>query len=217
MAAVAVSFVIALARLGRGAEPAVPALALAIVFNLAAYLPTPYVQDLLSTREISAVLPFGAVLAGRILGGPVMRARLVPALAAALVACAVALGYHAAPSAVPPKNQPLASWLTARHLSAGLSPDYWVANSTTLDTGGRITVRQVSLGQGTAARPFTWGFKAAWYDAQTARAGFLVTSDSSPGTWRQAAVRAFGPPAQVLRPAGYTVLVWHKNPLADIR
>jgi hypothetical protein len=217
MAAVAVSFVIALARLGRGAEPAVPALALAIVFNVAAYLPTPYVQDLLSTREISAVLPFGAVLAGRILGGPVVRARLVPALAAALVACAVALGYHAAPSAVPPKNQPLASWLTARHLSAGLSPDYWVANSTTLDTGGRITVRQVSLGHGTAARPFTWGFKAAWYDPQTARAGFLVTSDSSPGSWREAAVRAFGPPAQVLHPAGYTVLLWHANLLADIR
>ncbi len=217
MAAVAVSFVIALARLGRGAEPAVPALALAIVFNVAAYLPTPYVQDLLSTREISAVLPFGAVLAGRILGGPVVRARLVPALAAALVACTVALGYHAAPPAVPPKNQPLASWLTARHLTAGLSPDYWVANSTTLDTGGRITVRQVSLGQGTAARPFTWGFKAAWYDPRSARAGFLVTSDSSPGTWREAAVRAFGPPAQVLHLAGYTVLVWHKNLLADIR
>ena len=216
VAAVAVAFVIALARLGRGAEPAVPGLALAIVFNVAAYLPTPYVQDLLSTREISAVLPFGAVLAGRILGGPVVRARLVPALAAALVACAVALGYHAAPSAVPPQNQNLAGWLAARHLTAGLSPDYSVANSTTLDTGGRITVRQVSLRQGTAARPVTWGFKAAWYDPQTVRAGFLVISDSSPGTWREAAVRAFGRPAQVLYPAGYTVLAWHKNLLAGL-
>ncbi len=217
VAAVAVSFVIALARLGRGAEPAVPALALAIVFNVAAYLPTPYVQDLLSTREISAVLPFGAVLACRILGGPVARARLVPALAAALAAFAVALGYHAAPAAVPPENQALASWLAARHLTAGLSPDYWVANSTTLDSGGRITVRQVSLGQGTAMHPFTWGFKNAWYDPRTTRAGFLVASDTTPGAWRGAAVRAFGPPALVLRPPGYTVLVWHKNLLVDIR
>ena len=30
-------------------------------------------------------------------------------------------------------------------------------------------------------------------------------------------MRTFGPPAQVLRPAGYTVLVWHKNLLAGLR
>ena len=82
MAAVAVSFVIALARLGRGAEPAVPALALAIVFNVAAYLPTPYVQDLLSTREISGRPAVRRGAGWPILGGPVVRARLVPALAA---------------------------------------------------------------------------------------------------------------------------------------
>jgi hypothetical protein len=217
VAAVGVAFAVALSRLGRGAEPAVPALALAIIFNVAAYLPSPYVQDLLSTREISAVLPFGAVLAGRVLGGPVVRARLAPVLAAALVACAVVLGYQAAPPAVPARNQPLAGWLAVRHLTAGLSPDYWVANSTTLDAGGRITVRQVSLSNGTLVRPLSWGFKAAWYDPRTSAARFLVASDTSPGDWQGAAARAFGPPAQVLRPPGYTVLVWHKNLLGDIR
>ena len=30
-------------------------------------------------------------------------------------------------------------------------------------------------------------------------------------------MRAFGPPAQVLHPAGYTVLVWHQNLLAGLR
>ena len=216
-AAAAVAFIIAVSRLGRGAEPATGALALAIVFNVAAYVPTTYVQNLLSVREIAAVLPFGAVLAGRVLGGPAVRARLAPVLAAATLACAVALGYHAARPAVPAANQPLASWLAARHLTAGLSADYWVANSTTLDAGGRITVRQVSLSHGTLVRPLSWGFRAGWYDPAAHRAVFLVGTDTTRRHWRGAAVRAFGPPALVLRPPGYTVLVWHKNLLADIR
>jgi hypothetical protein len=212
---------IALSRLGRGQEPAVPALALAIVFNITAFLPTSYVQNLLSSREISAVLPFGAVLAGRVLAAPLARAlaggRLATGLAVAGAACAVALGYHAAQPAVPAQNQTLASWLAARHLSAGLSGDYWVANSTTLDAGGRITVRQVSLGHRVLVRPLSWGFRRAWYNPATSYADFLVASDKSPGGWGAAAFRTFGPPAQTLHLAGYTVLVWHKNLLAGIR
>ena len=216
-AAAAVAFLVAVSRLGRGAEPATGALALAIVFNIAAYVPTDYVQNLLSAREISAVLPFGAVLAGRVLGGPAVRARLAPVLAAAAVACAVTLGYHATRPPVPAANQPLASWLAARHLTAGLSADYWVANSTTLDAGGRITVRQISLSHGTLVRPLSWGFQAGWYDPAAHRAVFLVGTDTTRRDWQGAAARAFGPPAQVLRPPGYTVLVWHKNLLGDIR
>jgi hypothetical protein len=228
-AAAAVACLIALRRLGRGGEPAVPGLALAIVFNVVAFLPTPYVQNLLSTREISAVLPFGAVLAGRVLAAPLARtrthsrastragARLTVALAAAGAACAVALGYHAAQPAVPAQNQSLASWLAARHLASGLSADYWVANSTTLDAGARITIRQVSLSHRHLVRPLSWGFRLDWYDPATAYADFLVASDKSPRGWGAAAFRAFGPPVQVLHLAGYTVLVWHKNLLADVR
>ena len=216
-AAAAVAFLVAVSRLGRGAEPATGALALAIVFNIAAYVPTDYVQNLLSAREISAVLPFGAVLAGRVLGGPAVRARLAPVLAAAAVACAVTLGYHATRPPAPAANQPLASWLAARHLTAGLSADYWVANSTTLDAGGRITVRQISLSHGTLVRPLSWGFQAGWYDPAAHQAVFLVGTDTTRRDWQGAAARAFGPPAQVLRPPGYTVLVWHKNLLGDIR
>ena len=38
-----------------------------------------------------------------------------------------------------------------------------------------------------------------------------------PMTTASAAVRTFGPAAQVLHPAGYTVLVWNKNLLAGLR
>ena len=220
VAAVAVAFVIALGRLGRGDELVIPGLAVAIVLNVAAYLPSLFVQDLRSTREISAVLPFAAVLAGRLLAGPLHRARLSFALAALGLVFAAELGYHAAQPAQPAQNQSLASWLAGQHLTGGLSADYGVANSTTLDSGGRITVRQIALTGGALARPAPRELKSTWYDPASQYASFIVASDAKPGDWSAewaAAVRAFGPPAQVLHPAGYTVLVWHQNLLAGLR
>ena len=52
-------------------SPAELAFAVAIVVNLAAFLLT--AQSLAATREIAGVLPLGAVLAGRLLAGPVTR------------------------------------------------------------------------------------------------------------------------------------------------
>jgi hypothetical protein len=220
LAAAAAALGLALWRLGRAGELAVPALGLAILFNLAVYVPSPYVQDLLSTREISGVLPFAAVLAGRLLAGPLLRARLVPALAAYLIACAVVLGYHASLPAEPPQNASLAAWLAAEHLRSGLSPDYWVANSTTLDTGGRITVRQISVNQGTLIQPVGWGFKGSWYDPQTQQAQFIVTSDISSADWadvKKAAIGTYGPPARTFQDGNRLVLVWNANLLAGLR
>ena len=223
VAAAAVAFVLALGRLGRDDELVVPGLAIAIVLNIAAYVPTSLVQDLRSTREISAVLPFAAVLAGRLLAGPLLRARLTAVLAVAGAVCAAALGYHAAQPPQPAQNQSLAAWLASRHLSGGLAVNYWAANSTTLDSGARITVRQVGLlggpGHGILVRPLPRELKSDWYSPASQYANFYVTSDTNPASASEqaAAVRTFGPPAQTLHPAGYTVLVWHKNLLADIR
>ena len=220
VAAVAVAFVIALGRLGHGDELVIPGLAVAIVLNVAAYLPSLFVQDLRSTREISAVLPFAAVLAGRLLAGPLHRARLSFALAALGLVFAAELGYHAAQPAQPAQNQSLATWLAGQHLTGGLSADYGVANAATLDSGGRITVRQIALTGGALARPAPRELKSTWYDPASQFASFIVANDAKPGDWsaeRAAAVRAFGPPAQVLYPAGYTVLVWHQNLLAGLR
>ncbi len=220
VAAVAVAFVIALGRLGRDDELAVPGLAIAIVLNVAAYVPTTLVQDLRSTREISAVLPFAAVLAGRVLAGPLLRARLTAALAVTGAVCAAALGYSAAQPPQPAQNQSLAAWLASRHLSDGLAVNYWVANSTTLDGGARIAVRQVGMGNRFIVRPLPRELKTGWYSPASQYADFYVANDVNPGNSaaeEAAAVRTFGPPAQVLHPAGYTVLVWHKNLLDGLR
>jgi hypothetical protein len=239
VAAVAVAFCLAVSRLGRGGELVVPGLAVAIICNVAAYVPTPFVQDLLSTRDIAAVLPFAAVLAGRELAGPLLarpllagpvpagpvpaapalRARLTAALAVVAVACAAALGYNAAQPGVPAQNQSLVAWLAARHLNGGLAVDYWAANSVSLDSGNRVTVRQVGLAGGVLTEPVPRELNVDWYRPAAHYADFYVASDSDTAHSSElaAAVRTFGPPAQVLQPAGYTVLVWHKNLLAVLR
>jgi hypothetical protein len=229
--AVAVAALLALTRLGRAGDLMIGGLALGIAINVAAYVTTPYAQNLLSTRELAAVLPLGAVLAGRQLAGPLLRARrlrgrqlragFLAVLATVLVLDVAALGYHAAQPARPADNQALADWLVTHHLTAGLSTDYWVANSTTLDADGQVTVRQISINHHwRLARPVTWGNRSDWYDPNQYRATFIVVNDARPGAWIaewHGAVHAFGRPARTLHPDGYTVLVWHRNLLAGIR
>jgi hypothetical protein len=62
-------------RFFRARELLVPALALAIAVNLAGFLLT--AQTLAATREIAAVLPLGAVLAGRLLAPRLLAPRLL--------------------------------------------------------------------------------------------------------------------------------------------
>ena len=67
-------------RFFRARELLVPALAVAVVVNLAAFVLT--AQTLAATREIAAVLPLGAVLAGRLLAGRLLAWRPLAAAAA---------------------------------------------------------------------------------------------------------------------------------------
>jgi hypothetical protein len=96
-----------------------------------------------------------------------------------------------------------------------------VANSTTLDAGGRITVRQTSIDRNwRLIPPEVWGNQSGWYDPDHYRATFIVEPDARPRAWTAewwSAVRTFGRPARTLHPDGYTVLVWHRNLLAGIR
>ena len=94
-------------------------------------------STLFDTREIAAVLPFGAVLAGRLLARPLIRARLTPVLAGVLALYAVALGYGVSQPQASNTEQALVGWLEAHHLSTGLGT-YTEDNVTTLDSGGRV-------------------------------------------------------------------------------
>ncbi|HME67865.1 MAG TPA: hypothetical protein VKG61_23450, partial [Streptosporangiaceae bacterium] len=203
-------------------------LLLAIVLNLLVYIPSTLADATdLNAREFAVVLPFGAVLAGRVLAEPLTtrlrggevdvlgwlrgrrwRAGLASALAVGYLA---SLGYAAAQPSVPPANAQLATFLTEHHLTSGVS-GYWLSSIVTVGSDGTVVVRAVQP----SLRPYLWETKGSWYDE---RATFLVTENQA-GYFNHfqpsaSALAALGPPARTYHVGPYTVLVWNKNLLSS--
>jgi hypothetical protein len=190
-------------------------LTVAIIINLAAFAFSRLTGGLYHFRLIVAVLPFGAVLAGRLLSGPVMRLRLVPALSVVLACYLAVLGYSVAQPAVPAQDQALADWLVAHHLKTGLTG--WNANVITLGTDGRVLLLVTYFGWYGAA-PDLYQSKASWYDRRLHYADFVVSTTGGgpdPVSYR-IAVADFGRPARIYHFGGHTIMIWDKNLLADL-
>jgi hypothetical protein len=210
-----------------------PVLATAIAINVAAYVVSVIPVGVFDTREIVAVLPFGAVLAGRMVPGRLagVPRRLKPALAwasAGVLACYLAaLGYGAAQPPVADSEQAIVPWLEAHHLTTGLGT-YIEANLITLDSGGRVAVRTVSW-QFSGNVPRSFESNADWFDPRHNFANFIVTNtaDTTPnrdGSLRRssmipsAAIAALhaGPPVHVYRYKTFTIMVWNHNLLDNL-
>jgi hypothetical protein len=210
-----------------------PVLATAITINIAAYSVSIVSARVWDAREILAVLPFGAVLAGRMVAGSLagVPRRLKPALACAfacVLACYLAgLGYGAAQSPVPDSEQAVIPWLEAHHLTSGLGT-YVEANLLTLDSGGRVAIREVAWRSGGDAPRF-FETKASWYDPRHSYANFILTNsaehwgmDGGPnrliGLIPRSAVAALhaGPPAHVYHYKTFTIMVWNHNLLDNL-
>ncbi|HEY2490427.1 MAG TPA: hypothetical protein VGI37_13050, partial [Streptosporangiaceae bacterium] len=110
-----------------GADLVADVLVVAIVANIAAYFLFYQIKNVDQAHEIGPVLSLGAALAGRLLGGPLLRARLVPALAAGLACYAVMLGFSAAGRQAPPDNAAVTVWLEQHGLRSGIA-GYWEAS-----------------------------------------------------------------------------------------
>jgi hypothetical protein len=118
----------------------------------------------------------------------------------------------------PAQGQELASWLAAHRLTCGLA-DYWLANSITVDSGGRVAVRAIKAGA--RAWPYLWETMPSWYEPATHLANFVVLPSYGPGPWNLAPsagvmLHTFGQPAQVYLLPGNTVLVWDSNLLGKL-
>jgi len=191
-------------------------LALGILINLVAYLLSTTPTTYWSAREIAFVLPAGAVLAGRMLAGRFRVARLVPAMAVVLACYVAALGYTVAQPSVPAISQDLADWLTAHHLTYGLS-SYGLANTTTLASGGAVDLRPTNwYNADVGAGPYE--FNQSWYNPQTHDANFIVLVNP-PVPLNQIAMwevrDRFGPPAQTYDVGRYIIMVYDTNLLTD--
>jgi len=193
-----------------------------VLVGLIAYMLGQRVSDIMSTREFAEVLPFSAVLAGRLLAPAVIRARLVPALAVVLGCYLVSLGQAASAPSVPPMSQGLATWLSGHGLRYGLA-SYWQANIVSLTTGERVMVVPVSPAThapGSLVRRDEWESTEAWYDPRLHYANFAVQMTKPtalPAFLPSASLQAtFGPPARTYLVGPYRVLVWNKNLLTQL-
>jgi hypothetical protein len=209
------AFCIGARRLLHAQDRLVPLLVVGITVLLAAFVVTDEALGIGSSHEIAPVLPFGAVLAGRLLPGRRVTTALTPVLLAALVGYAGVLGYSSTRPAPPSPVNAVATWLTARHLTAGIG-GYWEANVLTVSTGGRIAVRSVTLSCGRFA-PYAWETRRAWYEPPDT-ATFLIIPLPEGGMNGTSALAAaqFGAPRLATRIDGFEVLVWDHNLLPAV-
>lgn len=198
----------------------VQGLVVSIVFLLLAYTFVLSPTVLGGAHEIVGVLPMSAVLAGRLLGPSLVRAKLLPALAIVLVCCIGSL-MHQAVQPPPSTDEAIGSWLHAHGLTYGLS-DYWDANNITLATGQQVRVRSLSKDSGSVVRR-PWESKDTWYTAASGDARFFVIPTNYPScphpldtfrSWIQSIRNTFGAPAKTYRVDGFEVMIYTHNMLA---
>jgi hypothetical protein len=219
---VTIGVVVGVVRIFRPGDLIVPVFAVAILANAGAYMISTHAQDLLGAREMAAVLPLGAVLAGRVLGDRLAawtraaRYWLTPVLAVLAAGYLAALGFGASQPARPGPNEPLAAWLTAHGLTGGLAT-YWQANSTNVDSHGRLVLSAVVQDPRDRLVPYLWETNEANYDPARRYANFVVADGPSalPGM-KLSAELTFGKPAQIYQADGYTIMVWNKNLLTEL-
>jgi hypothetical protein len=181
-----------------------------------------HAQSLLGAREMAEVLPLGAVLAGRVLGRRILawiraaKGWFVPVLAVLAAGYLATLGFGAAQASVPAENEPLASWLVAHRLTDGLAT-YWQANSTTVDSRGRVQLSAVVQNPRDRLVPYEWETDDANFDPARHYANFVVAGGPSalPGMQLSAEL-TFGHPQRTYHADGYTILIWNTNLLAKL-
>ena len=173
-------------------------------------------SPVVGAHEIIPVLPFGAALAGRLLGGRLVKPRLALALAVGLACYLGALAYNDNQPVQTPWHQDLAAWLTAHHLKYGLA-GYWESNVTTLDSGGQVRVASLAAG---GAAPDAYESDAAWYNPAVSTANFIVSVSwpaSDVSVIRPGVLSArFGTPTRIYHFKEYTVRVYGYNLLTRL-
>ncbi len=199
----------------RTASRAEQLICVAIIINLAVYiaslLPWPT-----RTREITALLPLGAVLAARALVPPTITVarRLWLAFAAAVVAALVPL---TAAAAAPPYRTPesaLAAWLEDHGLRYGVAY-YWDASIVTVASGDRVEVVPVHAWRGWLAA-YNWESQISWYNAKLHDATFVVAGGDEAPVAPSVFEQYLGRPGAIYNVGTYQVMVYGRNVLEQI-
>ena len=221
LAVAAAAFCVAVARLRR-LDLVGQVLVTAITCNVAAYalstMPGVVFGTGYAAREMAAVLPLGAALAGR-MAGPRLLGGLRPAAGGVVLAgYLAALLYSGAQPTEPGPQAPLVQWLLSHHLTTGLTTRD--AQLMTVESGERLDML-VSYAPGGRVHGVLYQSTAQGYDRRTHYANFVVTN-LEPGTLPVSSdeisvtemIATFGRPARTYHYRAYTILIWKKNLLS---
>ena len=149
---------------------------------------------------------------------------------AAYAALFVVAGLASAPAlwlrgpAPPARSSALADFLQAKGLDYGYGV-FWGTRALGMDvrTGGKVTIRPVSLGNGRVERRWTQN-STLWYtaaDEPASRRRFLALRNDGEecvpiGACVEVAVRQFGPPSEAYVFRDFVILVWPRSIAAKI-
>ncbi len=169
--------------------------------------------DQSGVRYLAISIVFAGILAGRLVargwsklpaGKP---GRVVSVLGAAVVlSFAAGVGYSLARPEQPYDVPALVSYLEAHNLRWGIG-EYWAASITTVQSSGAVIVRPVEAANGGALQEMTTLSEAGWYTGQEWQ--FLVYAKPViDNVDLDAALRTWGPPAQIHVIGPYRVLTW---------
>lgn len=166
-------------------------------------------------RELTAVVVYGAVLAGRMVATIVDRLDHAPrrdrlggtAIGLLGVAAFLASTLTTVLPAVP--RQPAASlgrFLESHHLHDGIG-DYWSASITTVETGGAVQVRPVEISPQGKLVAYARQGSADWYDGRFQFLAYLL-GPTTFGISSDSAQANLGPASRTYVVGPYVVLVW---------
>jgi hypothetical protein len=191
-------------------------LLIAFVADLAVFvLFTTTSTDQTFSRYLTGAVVFGAVLAGRAVGGTLHTARSawtrrVGALVGVGVLAAFGAGTAFTVTSPAPGRpyQQLGAFLEAHHLDRGIG-DYWSASVTTVATGQSVTVRPVIADATDRIVSYDRQSSTLWYTGESFQ--FLVYDTAH--LWGNvnlvSASKTFGPTARTYVVGTYRVLVWN--------
>jgi hypothetical protein len=169
--------------------------------------------DQSGVRYLTVSVVFASILAGRLVARawPKLPAGR-PVRAVAILGVVVSLGFAAGVGyslsrPEPPYQVPsLVTWLEAHNLRWGIG-DYWAASITTTQSGGAVVVRPVEAANGGALQEMTTLSTRSWYIGQEWQ--FLVYGKPFiDNVDLDAALRTWGPPAEIHIIGPYHVIVW---------
>ncbi|HEY7200415.1 MAG TPA: hypothetical protein VIC57_09400 [Candidatus Dormibacteraeota bacterium] len=205
-------------RRGEASDRLTQVLLVAMAFDVAAHLFSNQAIDLMTSRYLIPFLAFGAVLAGRV-GADRLRSTERLRLAAAAIGAAylVFLGLSLRTPPAPAPEAQLAAFLERQHLDYGVAA-YWQASTVTVQSGGRVRVRAVRIGDPQPVA-YLWEAEGFWYDPrQPGNDARFVVRDTADrrSIDRDAIEAAFGPPTDVYQVGSFEVLVWDRNLLDEL-